>query len=163
MQRKLFPTLKIRAHHLLCLQGFQGHGYDTHFSNHLDSILKNIDKNFYHIKLEISDSADSICEACPHLNHGTCHRKTDAEKRIKKMDQLVLDKLGLANPTTWNADALFALTNARFSARETLKEICEGCEWQNKCLWYGRFNLNSALEKPCQDRDDAPLRFHHGF
>jgi hypothetical protein len=37
--------INIRVHHLLCMQGFQGYGYNDDFATHLKNIIERFRKN----------------------------------------------------------------------------------------------------------------------
>jgi hypothetical protein len=51
-------VLKVRAHHLLCMQGFQGSGYSPEFVENFIKILDQVHENFYETEFEVTDNID---------------------------------------------------------------------------------------------------------
>ena len=82
--------LKLRGHHLLCLKGFQGYGYDESFVENM--ILINSERKLPQTTVSICECADDICSSCPNLVDGICEDKTQNE-RIVSMDEEVLKNL----------------------------------------------------------------------
>ncbi|MDF2503348.1 MAG: hypothetical protein K0R06_839, partial [Clostridium sp.] len=50
-------VLNIRAHHFLCMQGFQGYGYSDDFVAHMSKIVNYIRKNL-DCKINLINSCD---------------------------------------------------------------------------------------------------------
>lgn len=126
-------TLKLRAHHLLCLQGFQGYGYNDRFLKNLSEIHKqvqNLDQ-----EIELISGIDDICGPCVHHKDGRC---ASNEKKIQNMDQKTLEFLGLQTGVFDSAQTLFELSNKKFKTKESVEPICGECEWREQCLWYQR-------------------------
>lgn len=79
--------------------------------------------------VEVLDSPDDICAACPHMSEGHCARNGDpSEGRISRKDNAVLQVLGLAPGDRIAASELFALASERFGATG-LRDICGSCRW----------------------------------
>ena len=57
--------MRIRAHHLLCMQGFQGYGYSKDFALHMLKVMDHIMDNPL-CELDIITECDEICLHCPH-------------------------------------------------------------------------------------------------
>lgn len=138
------PALKIRAHHLLCMQGFQGLGYSPGFVQNFENVLKQIHNNFYETELEVTDDIDSLCAPCPHHQNGFCQKDPQAQERMQKMDRVVLQKLEIQNGSHRPAESLFALANTRLLTKTDVKDICGHCEWREKCLWYRRLKPTAS-------------------
>ncbi|MBU1988422.1 MAG: DUF1284 domain-containing protein, partial [Nanoarchaeota archaeon] len=59
-------TIKIRAHHLLCIPRFYSGGYNKTFSDNMKNIVMQIRKN-PDVKIKvISGKSDVLCDKCPH-------------------------------------------------------------------------------------------------
>jgi|WetSurMetagenome_2_1015567.scaffolds.fasta_scaffold279964_2 uncharacterized protein len=125
--------LRIRAHHILCIQGFQGLGYSKKFTKNMALITEKIQNNpFFFIKIIIG--ADSICKHCPHLLDGVCEMEMDSIKVISSMDALVLKNLNLEAGSVISAAQLKTLTGSL--SPKIVKEICGDCGWRDNCLYF---------------------------
>lgn len=119
--------LRLRAHHLLCLQGFQGYGYDSSFVKNMTRI--NEIRKMGNVSVTVCDCPDDICQKCPNLKNNIC---VD-EKRIVEMDRKVLEKL----PKTNFEDSidLFDLFSTIFTSMKSVEGICNNCRWSEECLF----------------------------
>ncbi len=122
---------KIRAHHLLCMQGFQGYGYSREFERNLEKIINYLGSN-PNSQLELVADVDIICQKCPHLENGHCNRSSS--HAIVEMDLKVLEKLELEEGATEPAQKL--LVEVRTWESHDLQGICGECSWKDKCLLY---------------------------
>ncbi|TSA55435.1 MAG: DUF1284 domain-containing protein [Planctomycetaceae bacterium] len=125
--------IEIRAHHLLCLQGFQGHGYDEAFAQNMSEIVRYIDLN-PDLEIEIVTKCDVICACCPNNVKGICKNLGSAQS-IREMDLYVLRKLGLKRGTKIRAKGIFTFVNTKLSNSLDIENLCGVCEWREKCLW----------------------------
>ena len=123
--------LILRGHHLLCLQGFQGYGYDEAFVENMSEI--NRIRKLENTTISLTDTADDICKACPNLKDGLCENKKQNET-IKSMDGEVLSKL--EHDKEHNALNLFKETEKIFNSKESVSKICSKCMWHKECLFY---------------------------
>jgi hypothetical protein len=127
--------MKIRAHHLLCIQGFQGYGYDGGFVAHLGGIIAFLRKNPAQT-VQIVAVCDDICAKCPHTNGEICAKDEGADARIKATDRNVLSGIEVCENTSMRFSQATELVNRAFKARKDVEHICGGCGWQKDCLWY---------------------------
>ena len=123
--------LILRGHHLLCLQGFQGYGYDEDFIRNMDEI--NQIRKLGDTTIQITNEADDICKACPNLKNNLCINKTQND-RITSMDNEVLSKLNSSKE--YDALDLFKNIEEIFNSKETVNDICFKCMWHKECLFY---------------------------
>lgn len=125
--------IRIRAHHILCIQGFQGLGYSKEFTKNMTLITEKILNNHsFFIKIIIG--ADSICKHCPHLSNGVCRMEMGSLKFISSMDSLVLKKLNMEAGSVISSAQLKTLTGNL--SPKIIKEICGDCGWRNDCLYF---------------------------
>ena len=123
--------LFLRGHHLLCLQGFQGYGYDEDFVKNMTEI--NFSRKQKDTLISITNENDDICRLCPNLKNNLCQTEKQDET-IKAMDNEVLSKL---NPTKeYNSLELFEKVENIFNSKESVYKICSECMWHDKCLFY---------------------------
>jgi len=123
--------IKIRAHHLLCMQGYQGYGYNQDFEHNMEKIIEYLDSN-PNFPLEVVTDADIICQKCPHLENGYCNRSSSIA--IVEMDLKVLEKLGLVAGEKKPVQKIFFEVES-LSCND-LYDICHDCSWKVKCLLY---------------------------
>lgn len=123
--------MRIRAHHLLCMQGFQGYGYDRNFTAHIFEVIKNV-KSCLDIKVEIIAECDVICFYCPNNKGKACQK----ELKIKKIDVYTLKKLDLREGTRGKVQDFLSLANARLRNISDVQDICGDCAWKEKCFWF---------------------------
>ena len=123
--------LILRGHHLLCLKGFQGYGYDDDFVKNMTEINDKRKQKTTNIKL--TDSKDDICSSCPNLKNNLCENE-EQNKKIVDMDNEVLKKLDFLKEH--NAVELFKKIDTLFNTKESVSKICFNCIWREKCLFY---------------------------
>ena len=122
--------LHLRAHHLLCLQGFQGHGYNDEFTANMLRIAGSLGENPRQTVCLI-DHCDDLCAPCKNNRHGTCTKAAE----ILAMDQAVLNALQLASGAQAPVSELFSQANERLANPQKAREICGDCHWSELCLW----------------------------
>lgn len=127
--------IAIRAHHFLCMQGFQGYGYNKAFTDNFKEIIEHIKKE-PEILIKIINECDIICSACPHNKNGICEKNENSGREIQNMDLKVLKKLGLESGTIMKAKDVFSLIDEKIKTAADARDICGKCAWQNKCLWH---------------------------
>ncbi len=125
--------IKIRAHHILCIQGYQGHGYSQDFEENMWRMVEKFRLN-PNLPVTVVCETDAICEYCPHQTAGRCVNTPLVSKQISKMDSLVLEKMSLESGATLNFNKLISLTK-KFSETDVM-EICGECSWKESCLWF---------------------------
>ena len=118
--------MKIRAHHLLCMQNFQGKGYSREFVKNFYDVLSNVTNN----KISVVDSIDDICSACPHNKNG-CKKKSDSEKRVKEFDDRVAKLLKININETMKIKDIYKRING--ADRFDIENLCKDCEWKQFC------------------------------
>jgi uncharacterized protein len=126
--------IKIRAHHLCCIQGFQGYGYSTAFVTNMRTIISDI-KSSPSKPIKLVSECDVICTSCP-SNRECSTQKSVHSHRIKNMDLTVLEKLNMAEGTVIEAKEAFRLINLKLNTTSDIETVCKTCKWKRKCLWY---------------------------
>ena len=123
--------LTLRGHHLLCLQGFQGYGYDNNFIKNM-SYINDLRKS-KNTTISITNTPDDICKSCPNLKNGICKDKKQ-NTEIIKMDDEIISKIDTTKE--YNALNLFNAIRNIFNTKKSVKYICSYCSWHEKCLFY---------------------------
>lgn len=141
--------LTVRAHTLLCLQGFRGEGYSPAFVENMEAI---------HYRLSIDPKRlvrviarpDAICDACPHLHPDGCHLKGPGfEKAMKRQDQEVMVRLGISEGEALPWEEILHRIAARIEG-EDLGAICGSCPWLP--LGYCREGIDALCVVQHQER-----------
>lgn len=118
--------LVLRGHHLLCVLGFQGHGYSESFVSNMSAIVARLNG---HALVRVVQEPDDICRTCPHLGNTGCHKDTlEAEAEVKQHDKQVMSRLHLSSGDTLPWPDLLSRVRERISASD-LPSICGDCEW----------------------------------
>ena len=129
--------LLLRGHHLLCLKGFQGYGYDEDFTENMaeiNSLRKQQDTTVL-----LTNTPDDICKACPNLKNNICKDRLH-DKNIVQMDDEVLKNLDITKEH--NSIELFERIDSIFDSKESVSKICFNCLWHEKCLFYQKLDYN---------------------
>ncbi|AZO31642.1 MULTISPECIES: DUF1284 domain-containing protein [unclassified Mesorhizobium] len=124
-------TVRLRAHHMLCLLTYVGKGYSSAFTANYDKVVRRLGEGE---AVLIVSGPDDICapmldEPEPHcLGEGAAERDGLAARDVGALlgrpiqagDRLVLDASGLSR------------MRKAFSAGLT-RQACSGCEWSGLC------------------------------
>lgn len=127
--------IPIRAHHLLCLQGFQGKGYSPAFTKRFAESLAELN-SAPDTECEVITSTDAFCAPCPHGDGPRCAKDFDADRRMRARDFSVLAKLEMPAETLADFASLITRVNARLKNRADVGDICGDCAWRSDCSWY---------------------------
>ena len=115
--------MKLRPHHLLCVQGFVGKGYNERFTSNMTAVVMEL-RECKEVLLEIIFSTDDVCSACPKMiNKGVCAD----DILVKEIDKRVVTYFGITeghHPCC----GLFESVNARIT-EEIFNDICGKCQW----------------------------------
>jgi hypothetical protein len=122
--------IRIRAHHLLCMQGFQGYGYNSEFIMHLEKIIAFFN-SYPNSKLQIVQEADEICSCCPNENKGFCNRDT----KIGKIDILVIERASIDLKKIYSFEEVQKLVDEDLNHQDIM-DICGKCSWKDKCRFF---------------------------
>ena len=118
----------LRGHHLLCVHGFQGMGYSPAFIERMGTIVDEIRDEEKDFPIRVVVDLDDACGACPH-NEGTiCLVSEGADKRIKSMDERVINHLKLEEGKLYRKSKLIDWT-AQVVDPDDLDTLCKGCSW----------------------------------
>lgn len=118
---------KLRAHHSLCIQFFEGRGYSEDFVREMTDIIGQL--NEYNPEVIITDACDIICEICPNNIDGKC---TSGQK-AGNIDRRCLEIYGISSNSKISWKKLKALANDRIISENRLKEVCGDCQWADIC------------------------------
>lgn len=128
-------TVRLRAHHLLCLLTYVGKGYTPAFTANYDAIVARLNAGEDALLVE---GPDDIC--APMLAEG--HHCLNASVAERDQQAAADAALLLGRPLDAGAaltldDAAIRLMRAAFAARTT-RQACTGCEWSALCTGIAR-------------------------
>lgn len=112
--------IALRGHHLLCVFGFQGKGYDQPHADGMAGVLRQLRNPGARVR--IVSGPDAICTACPHRGEAHCASSEHAR------DIAVLQALMLPVGFEEDAGLLFTSIPGRISPGD-LPALCAGCRW----------------------------------
>ncbi len=114
--------LKLRPHHALCLQFYEGKGYNEDFVRHMDEVCDALADD---PRVFLTEGSDDVCAACPHRDRDRC----DRDEKVSAIDRRALERLGLSVPVELSWRELSALANERIIRAGKLGDVCRDCEW----------------------------------
>ena len=119
--------IRLRPHHLLCTQGYNGKGYSDAFVSNMDRVTEKLrrDRNAH---IEIVFSTDSLCSSCPSkVSDGICK----SDNKVLNFDNGVVNILKLEEGIYSYQELISRLDDYLSSGvgDERLKAICGDCEW----------------------------------
>lgn len=120
--------IRLRAHNLLCLQGWEGMGYSPAFTANMDTIHAHL---FTHPESEVTliVGADSLCSACPLLEDQVCHHDRHDGGWISQHDLRTLTHTGLVAGETYPWQTIERAIADAFTGAD-IATFCARCRWQ---------------------------------
>ncbi|MEW6183752.1 MAG: DUF1284 domain-containing protein [Bacillota bacterium] len=121
--------VRLRGHHLVCLNFFRGGGYNREFRENLAEVIAKAEKGD---KIEVIQGADDVCRSCPDLKDGKCAHTPDSDAGIRQLDAKAAARLGVSPGDT----VLWREMKARVAAtpKEWFLSFCDACEWEKTCV-----------------------------
>lgn len=118
--------VRLRPHHLLCIQGFRGQGYSPNFVANMARIIDRLTTR-PDITVRIVSGADDVCEACPHLDAGNCGCP---DQNVDELDLKVLSKLGFSTGDICPWNSIVDVVHQKID-RDQLNFLCPDCRWND--------------------------------
>jgi len=113
--------VRLRGHHLVCLNFFSGEGLGDEFRDNYRRLLERLTGGE---PVAVADGADEVCRRCPHRQEDLCGWD---EAAVLRLDRLALAALGTA---AGGAAAWTELTaRVRSLPGAWWEEFCAGCDW----------------------------------
>ncbi|EDS76524.1 conserved hypothetical protein [Clostridium botulinum C str. Eklund] len=116
--------LNLRAHHLLCIQGYLGNGYSKEFTKNMDVIVENLKVN-PNIILKVINKVDDICRCCPNkLKNNLC----ESQEKVNNLDSKVLEFLKIEPNREYIYEELVKYIKENLTY-DMFYDICKNCGW----------------------------------
>ena len=116
-------SVRLRAHHLLCILTFAGEGYSPAFTANLAAIVARIGAGE---PVDVIEGPDDICAPLAAGSDAHC-----AQTSVLERDREAQRQLGISGRLVLDAAAIAAL-RIQFAAG-TIRGACAGCEWFGLC------------------------------
>ncbi|SER89846.1 DUF1284 domain-containing protein [Lachnobacterium bovis] len=120
--------LKLRPHHGMCFEFYEGKGYSGEFTDHMGKIIKNFESNPNQI-ITVTADTDIVCKHCPN-NSGLC---CESQSKVMKYDNAVLELCNLKDKTTIEYGKFREIVRNKILRKNLRKEICGDCQWNSIC------------------------------
>ena len=127
--------MRIRAHHLLCLLGFQGLGYSPEFVRRMEAIRTALTEGPL-FPIKVVDECDDICVACPYCQAGKCRKGKFSVKRTETIDRKIIKALDLKKDRVIKSSRVISLIREKLGTFPELVKICGQCGWREVCTYY---------------------------
>lgn len=115
--------LKIRPHHLICMQAYIGKGYSKEFEENMSWIVESLEKNKDQtIKVLVEN--DDICSKCP---NSISSNKCISNEKVLSIDNKVLKELDL-KPGEYTYISLLEKVKEKMN-ENVFEHICNECNW----------------------------------
>jgi len=116
-------VIRLRPHHLLCTQSYDGRGYDAAFTANMDQIVAQL-REECGTYVNLVFSTDDICKSCPYmLEEDHCR----VNEKVKHIDQRMIHHFALEE-RPYVYDAIVAEIRALMTD-EMFADICSRCNW----------------------------------
>lgn len=128
-------TVRLRAHHLLCMLTYVGKGYTPAFTAGYDVVVARLNAGEDAVLVEGPDDICAPMLACGHhcLNASVAERDRQAAEAVAGLLGRPLD----AGTALTLDEAAVRLMRAAFAVKTT-RQACTGCEWSALCTAIAR-------------------------
>ena len=116
--------MRLRPHHLLCTQGYEGKGYDENFVRRMTDYVTRM-REEAGFRVQITLHPDDICSACPNLADS---EHCTSDDKVSAFDRKVMHFFGLQEGKVYNYQKLIRFIDDRMT-EERLDSICGTCSW----------------------------------
>ena len=136
-------TVRLRAHHLLCIRFFAGHGYSEAFAKNMRCVIDALKSGAL---VTLTQGLDDICSSCPNVVQsafcfgGEGEGECSSEEKVLSYDKAVLSALKDAGldtlvPHSWE-ELYNAVTECIMMPKDGIRlfdTICPTCQWRDFC------------------------------
>lgn len=117
---------KIRPHHGLCLQFFEGKGYSKEFVENMYLVQEASRKN---APIELRFGKDTVCEKCPNFQGEACL----TQEKVEEMDRKVTELCNLYEGQQMGFSEYLNLVQDNILKGNQLEYVCSTCSWYTIC------------------------------
>ncbi|MBL8707623.1 MAG: DUF1284 domain-containing protein [Rhodospirillaceae bacterium] len=124
-------TVRLRAHHLLCMLSYAGKGYSAAFTENFDRICARLGRGE---DVELVEGPDDVCAPLLCTGDAHCHDESVVARdraALAAIGELMRQPLGAGQHLRLDAPRLAALRNS--FRQGAIRAACTGCEWHDLC------------------------------
>lgn len=118
---------KLRPHHGLCIQFFEGKGYSDSFISNMNNMIDDLNDT---TSILITMDMDYVCACCPNNNDQIC--KT--QEKVLRFDEKVAElcRLKAGQCITYSEFRKIIIQNVILD--DKMKTVCKECKWAAICF-----------------------------
>lgn len=126
--------IKLRPHHLLCTQAYEGKGYSDDFTKNMTLITNRL-RSEKNIAVQIVFWTDDICAKCPNMAGENC---CVSDEKVQTFDTKVCAYFGIEEKI-YIYQEITGQIHSKMTA-EIMDDICGVCAWyavsacKSKCV-----------------------------
>lgn len=120
--------IRLRPHHLLCIQKFTGHGYDERFTAHMTELVDSLVRDPGRT-VKLVSGPDELCSVCPNRIEDCCR----SEEKVRRMDCAVLEICGSGIDAKAAWKSLSHTAGSLILSTELFDSVCGDCQWFELC------------------------------
>ncbi|MBM4386117.1 MAG: DUF1284 domain-containing protein [Deltaproteobacteria bacterium] len=123
--------IKLRPHHLFCVQGFNGYGYDDAFKRNMREIHDRVVEG--NESFVVVERGDDICAKCPHLKDNTCANDRTTDGEVMEHDAKLMRILDFEFGREMTLKDLMDYLEKNGGRFMKIRRICNACSWREYC------------------------------
>jgi hypothetical protein len=116
---------------LVCLQHFQGKGYNGAFVSAVEKIVSALTKDYHEKIVSVVDRCDDVCKHCPKMVNNRCIDEIE----IMELDTCFSGILGLSAGNIVTPFEIREITRKKLSPTK-FQKVCGNCRWFDLCHKY---------------------------
>jgi uncharacterized protein len=120
--------LLLRPHHGLCIQFYEGKGYNENFTKKMDELIQLVQEN-PNTQIQLHSDVDVLCQACPNNIVSRCI----TYEKVKRFDEMVLSYCDLYFGEKISIQDFLHLVKEKILDEGIQPSICSDCEWYYIC------------------------------
>lgn len=120
--------IKLRPHHILCIQFFVGKGYSADFVSNMTAVIERLRTE--NPEVTLCEGCDILCASCPENHEGKCQN----HEKVSAIDSRCLKETGFSLGITIRWTELQQTAYEKVIHCGRLKDVCCTCQWQEICM-----------------------------
>lgn len=119
----------LRPHHGLCIQFYEGKGYNEEFTKKMDALINQIHRKPGMV-IQLHTAVDVLCNSCPNNIDSECI----SYEKVKRFDEKVLSYCDLNSGQVLSMQEFLQIVKDMIIEKGLQPSICSDCEWYSICI-----------------------------